>query len=113
MFEKVILNNTTPERPAASEGNFYESKAERIGPGMNCRIQQLRKLSVEMEPSLSIERALHETAFYKENFGKMSIPVLRAANFYDHCLRKEIYLGERELIVGERGPRPRCVPTFP
>jgi formate C-acetyltransferase len=113
MFEKVILNNPIPERPAVSEGNFYEPKAAQICPGMNRRIQQLRMLSVETEPSLSIERALHETAFYKENFGKMSIPVLRAANFYDHCLRKEIYLGEGELIVGERGPRPKCVPTFP
>ena len=73
----------------------------------------LRKLSVESEPSLSIERALHETAFYKENYGKMSIPVLRAANFLDHCAKKSIYIGEGELIVGERGPRPKCVPTFP
>ncbi|MEI7831314.1 MAG: trans-4-hydroxy-L-proline dehydratase [Prolixibacteraceae bacterium] len=113
MFEKISTNNINPERGAASEGNFYEPKAEHIGPGMNHRIQLLRKLSVETEPSLSIERALHETAFYKENFGKMSIPVLRAANFYDHCMRKEIYLGEGELIVGERGPRPKCVPTFP
>ena len=113
MFEKVILNHTTPERPAAREGNFYPQKKHSEGPGMNERIQRLRKLSVEKEPSLSIERALHETAFYKENFGKMSIPVLRAANFYDHCARKEIYLGEGELIVGERGPRPKCVPTFP
>jgi len=113
MFEKVILNHTTPERPAAREGNFYPQKKHYEGPGMNERIQRLRKLSVEKEPSLSIERALHETAFYKENFGKMSIPVLRAANFYDHCARKTIYLGEGELIVGERGPRPKCVPTFP
>ncbi len=113
MFEKVNQHHTTPERPAASEGNYYEPKTERIGPGMNRRIQQLRKLSVETEPSLSIERALHETAFYKENFGKLSVPVLRAANFYDHCQRKELYLGEGELIVGERGPRPKCVPTFP
>ena len=113
MFEKISTHNITPERGAASEGNYYEPQSERIGPGMNRRIQQLRKLSVETEPSLSIERALHETAFYKENFGKMSIPVLRAANFYDHCARKAIYLGEGELIVGERGPRPKCVPTFP
>ena len=113
MFEKVIQHHTTPERPAAREGNFYAEMEHSEGPGMNRRIQQLRKLSVETEPSLSIERALHETAFYKENFGKMSIPVLRAANFYDHCKRKEIYLGEGELIVGERGPRPKCVPTFP
>jgi len=113
MFEKISTHTTTPERPASREGNYYEAKPERIGPGMNRRIQQLRKLSVETEPSLSIERALHETVFYKENFGKMSIPVLRAANFYDHCARKAIYLGDGELIVGERGPRPKCVPTFP
>ncbi|MEI8046047.1 MAG: trans-4-hydroxy-L-proline dehydratase [Bacteroidota bacterium] len=80
---------------------------------MNERVQKLRKLSFETEPSLSIERALHETAFYKENFGKYSIPVLRAMNFMDHCLKKTIYIGEGELIVGERGPKPKCVPTFP
>ncbi len=56
---------------------------------------------------------LHETAFYKENYGKYSIPVLRALNFLDHCQKKTIYLGEGELIVGERGPKPKCVPTFP
>ncbi|MGW8312048.1 MAG: trans-4-hydroxy-L-proline dehydratase [Desulfuromonadales bacterium] len=80
---------------------------------MNPRIQRLRKLSVETEPSLSIERALHETAFYKENFGKYPIPVLRALNFLDHCRKKTLYIGEDELIVGERGPRPKSVPTFP
>ncbi|NTW26308.1 MAG: formate C-acetyltransferase/glycerol dehydratase family glycyl radical enzyme, partial [Lentimicrobium sp.] len=80
---------------------------------MNERVQKLRKLSFETEPSLSIERALHETAFYKENYGKFSIPVLRALNFLDHCQKKTIYLGEGELIVGERGPKPKCVPTFP
>ncbi len=113
MFEKIITHTETPLRPATSEVNFYESKANPIGPGMNERVQKLRKLSVEAEPSLSIERALHETAFYKENFGKMSVPVLRAANYLDHCQKKTIYLGEGELIVGERGPKPKCVPTFP
>ncbi len=113
MFEKIIRHTETPERTAASEGNFYQPKKNPVGPGMNERIQNLRKLSVETEPSLSIERALHETAFYKENFGKMSIPVLRASNFLDHCRKKAIYIGEGELIVGERGPKPKCVPTFP
>ncbi|MFY9152086.1 MAG: trans-4-hydroxy-L-proline dehydratase [Prolixibacteraceae bacterium] len=113
MFEKIISHVETPERSAHSEGNFYSKTNTSAGPGMNERIQKLRKLSVETEPSLSIERALHETAFYKENFGKMSTPVLRAANFLDHCRKKEIYLGEGELIVGERGPKPKCVPTFP
>lgn len=100
-------------RAASSEGNFYEPRSGSIGPGMNERIQKLRKLSYETEPSLSIERALHETAFYKGNLGKMSIPVLRAANFLDHCRKKAIHIGEGELIVGERGLRPKCVPTFP
>lgn len=104
MFEKINQHTLIPERPASGRS---------IDPGMNDRIRRLRKLSVETEPSLSIERALHETAFYQENFGKMSIPVLRASNFLDHCTRKAIYIGEDELIVGERGPRPKCVPTFP
>jgi trans-4-hydroxy-L-proline dehydratase len=113
MFEKITQHVQTPERPAAAEGNFYRSGNGSSSPGMNHRIQKLRKLSVETEPSLSIERALHETAFYKENYGKMPIPVLRAANFLDHCQKKAIYIGEGELIVGERGPAPKCVPTFP
>lgn len=81
--------------------------------GMNERIRRLRKLSFEAEPSLSIERALIETQFYKENEGKFPIPVLRALNFLEICRYKTIYIGEDELIVGERGPKPKSVPTFP
>jgi len=113
MFEKIAPHTIVPERPATAEGNFYEPKHNACGPGMNIRIQKLRKLSFETEPSLSIERAMHETAFYKENYGKYSIPVLRALNFLDHCQKKIIYIGEGELIVAERGPKPKCVPTFP
>ncbi|MDT8419012.1 MAG: glycyl radical protein [Desulfuromonadales bacterium] len=111
-MENIDITNA-PQRKAAAEGNFYQEKPGAIGPGMNGRIQRLRKLSVEIQPSLSIERALHETAFYKENYGKYSIPVLRALNFLDHCRKKTIYIGEDELIVGERGPAPGAVPTFP
>jgi formate C-acetyltransferase len=102
-----------PQRHADAEGNFYSPIRNAIGPGMNERIQRLRKLSVETEPSLSIERALHETAFYKENYGKHSTPMLRALNFLDHCQKKTLYLGDGELIVAERGPQPKAVPTFP
>jgi formate C-acetyltransferase len=102
-----------PQRHADAEGNFYSPIKNAIGPGMNERIQRLRKLSVETEPSLSIERALHETSFYKENYGKHSIPMLRALNFLDHCQKKTLYLGDGELIVAERGPQPKAVPTFP
>lgn len=113
MFEHIKNHTDKPERPAHSEGNFCGNDNATTGPGMNPRIQRLRKLSVETEPSLSIERALHETAFYKENYGRYSIPVLRAMNFLDHCKRKTLYLGPDELIVGERGPAPKAVPTFP
>ncbi len=102
-----------PERPAGAEGNFYNSATNDIGPGMNLRVQKLRKLSVEAEHTISIERALIETRFYKENQGKFSIPVLRALNFLEICKQKTLYLGEDELIVGERGPVPKAVPTFP
>ena len=113
MFEQVEVKNPIPERPATAEGNFYKPLEDKIGPGMNPRVQRLRKLSFDAIPSISIERALHETAFYKENYGKHSIPVLRALTFLDHCEKKTLYLGEDELIVGERGPKPKAIPTFP
>ncbi|WP_298286010.1 trans-4-hydroxy-L-proline dehydratase [uncultured Lutibacter sp.] len=102
-----------PERPASVQGNFYQPINNNIGPGMNERIQKLRKLSFETEPTLSIERALIQTKFYKANFGKYAIPVLRGLNFLELCKQKSIYLGNDELIVGERGPKPKAVPTFP
>lgn len=80
---------------------------------MNERIKRLQKQSLETEPTLTIERALIETAFYKENYGKMPNCILRARNFYEICAQKTIYIGEDELIVGERGPMPKAVPTFP
>jgi formate C-acetyltransferase len=112
-METINNGNGRPQRKAASEGNFYPESPNTIGPGMNDRIRRLRKLSVETEPSLSIERALHETAFYRQNLGKYSMPVLRALNFLNHCEQKTLYLGDDELIVGERGPAPKVVPTFP
>ncbi|UCH23644.1 MAG: glycyl radical protein [Deltaproteobacteria bacterium] len=80
---------------------------------MNERIQRLRKASFEAEPLISIERAILETEFYQENFGKYSMPVMRALFFKYLCENKTIYIGEDELIVGERGPWPKAVPTYP
>ncbi len=81
--------------------------------GMNARIRRLRQQNFDTPTTLSIERALIETAFYKANAGTMPIAVLRARNFYELCQKKTIYIGPDELIVGERGPRPKAVPTFP
>ena len=80
---------------------------------MNARIRRLRQQNMQMPTTLSIERALIETAFYKENYGTMPTPMLRARNFYEICKKKTIYIGDDELIVGERGPKPKAVPTFP
>ncbi|MBP9027705.1 MAG: glycyl radical protein [Aminivibrio sp.] len=80
---------------------------------MNERIEYLRRESFETSPSVSIERAVLTTEFYKENEGKYPVPILRAKNFYNLCEKKAIYIGDRELIVGERGPRPKAVSTFP
>jgi trans-4-hydroxy-L-proline dehydratase len=102
-----------PERPARAEGNYYANMPNRTSPGMNKRIQRLRQQTVDTAPSLSIERALIETEFYQENYGKYSIPVLRALNFLEICRKKTLYMGGDELIVGERGPQPKAVPTFP
>jgi len=110
---KTVHKNIKPQRSPSTQGNFYQPILNTIGPGMNERIQKLRKLSFETAPSLSIERALIQTEFYKQNYGKYSIPVLRSLNFLEICRQKTIYLGEGELIVGERGPKPKSVPTFP
>lgn len=92
--------------------NFQIKHPENNG-GMNDRIKRLREESINTPATLTIERALIETAFYKENYGKYPIAVLRAKNFYEICKKKTIYIGKDELIVGERGPVPKAVPTFP
>ena len=81
--------------------------------GMNERIKRLRQQNFDTPTTLSIERALIETEFYKKNYGTMPIAVLRAQNFYEICKKKTLYIGDDELIVGERGPVPKAVPTFP
>ncbi len=53
------------------------------------------------------------TEFYQANEGRWSIPVTRARAFLHLSQHKTIYVGESELIVGERGPAPKVVPTFP
>lgn len=80
---------------------------------MNDRIERLMQESFDAEPSLSTERADLMTRFYRENEGRYPVPVLRALSFLDLCEKKTIWIGEGELIVGERGPRPKAVPTFP
>ena len=80
---------------------------------MNARTERLRRETLEATPSISCERAQLMTGFYKANLGKHSAPVMRALAFKYLCEHKTIHLGDGELIVGERGPLPKAVPTFP
>jgi formate C-acetyltransferase len=80
---------------------------------MTDRTRRLRQDSLDALPSISSERAQLLTEFYRENLGKHSTPVLRALAFHHLCEHKTLYLGDEELIVGERGPAPKVVPTFP
>ena len=81
--------------------------------GMNERIQKLREISVTTPVHIDLERAKIETDFYRENDGKYSIPVMRAMTLKEYFSKKTLYLGDGELIVGEKGKDPQASPTFP
>lgn len=77
------------------------------------RILRLKEKSRDAEVWIDPERAQIVTDFYSKNAGKYSIPVLRALSFKNLMEKKELYLGDEELIVGERGRAPKLIPTFP
>lgn len=93
-------------------GQMSEEVQKAAAPSSE-RVKRLRDASFDQHPCISIERALLETEFYRENEGKLPMPVLRGANFKYICEKKTIYIGKDELIVGERGPFPKAVSTFP
>jgi len=80
---------------------------------MTPRTERLRRASLDAVPTLSAERAELLTEVYEAELGRCSAPVLRARAFNHLCERKTLWLGDDELIVGERGPAPKVVPTFP
>jgi Pyruvate-formate lyase len=81
---------------------------------MNERVKRLREETLNAVNTLSSERGVLITEFYKsiEN-ANLSIPVQRAMAFDYILTNKKIYIGEGELIVGERGPKPKATPTYP
>ena len=81
--------------------------------GMNERIQKLREISVNTPVHIDLERAKIETDFYKANDGKYSMPVMRAMTLKEYFCKRTLYLGDGELIVGEKGKDPQASPTFP
>ena len=79
---------------------------------MNTRVTKLRKESIEAFPHISAERAELITEFHKKDTS-ISVPVRRALSFKYLLENKEIWIGEGELIVGERGPSPKSTYTYP
>ncbi len=77
------------------------------------RVQFLRQQSLEAKETLSAERARLLTEFYQQNQGLRSVPLQRALAFQYLMEHKAVYLGEGELIVGEKSGAPKVVPTYP
>lgn len=80
---------------------------------MNERVERLRTESFETPITISGERAKLVTEFYRENIGKFSVPMMRAKALEYLYQNQILYIGEDELVVGERGHKPRAVSTYP
>ncbi|NHJ46296.1 MAG: glycyl radical protein [Asgard group archaeon] len=81
---------------------------------MNDRVAKLRSQSRTAIPTLDIERAKLLTEIYKSGqLDNFSIPIARASAFKYLLENKIICINDGELIVGERGPKPKATSTFP
>lgn len=81
---------------------------------MNERVRKLREQSLNAVESLTSERAVLMTQFYKSDKSReLSAPVRRAKAFEYLLRNKKICINDGELIVGERGPAPKQTPTYP
>lgn len=54
-----------------------------------------------------------ETEAYQLYEGKVSVPELRALTLKHYMQHRKLYLGDDELIVGEKSEGPQIAPTFP
>ena len=81
---------------------------------MNDRIRRLRQQSLDAVPAISLERAMLLTEFYKSGVPeRVSVPVARALALKYVLENRKLCINPGELIVGERGPEPKAVPTYP
>lgn len=81
--------------------------------GMNERVRRLRRESLNTPPHIDMERARYFTESYRQYEGEVSVPELRALALKNYFAQKTLYIGEGELIVGEKGCGPQASPTFP
>ena len=80
---------------------------------MSDRVARLRQQSLDAVPRISSERAELMTTFYQQEREMLSAPMRRARAFQYLMEHRSLYIGESELIVGEKGPAPKATPTFP
>lgn len=78
------------------------------------RVKKLRDNSLNAVEKISGERAFLITQFYRSHEScELSAPMKRARAFEYLLKNKKICINDGELIVGERGPAPKEVPTYP
>ena len=78
------------------------------------RVKKLREQSLNAVETISAERAMLVTRFYKSDMAReVSVPVRRARAFEYILKNKKLCINDGELIVGERGPEPKATPTYP
>lgn len=81
---------------------------------MKDRVKRLRSECVSTRPSVSGERAELLTRFERgQTHLQESVPIHRARGFRYLLEHETLTIGDDELIVGERGPRPRATSTYP
>ena len=81
---------------------------------INERIRKQREMSISAINSISAERAMLVTEFYKQPTTVLfSVPMQRAGALMHILSNKKICINPLELIVGERGPAPKATPTYP
>lgn len=81
---------------------------------MTPRIRKLRSATLAAVPTISHERAVLITdAMEDPEIRNLSVPETRAFCFSRIMERKKIWIGQGELLVGERGPAPAATPTYP
>ena len=77
------------------------------------RVQKLREESLCAIPHLSMERAKLITEACRQHAGVLDAPLLRAHVFQHLMENKQLWLGDGELIVGEKAEQPQWSPSFP
>ena len=91
----------------------FQARQSKISP-VSSRIAELRHQTVTKEPEITPERAVLVTEFYRDtDLSETSSPVTRGLALKHILENKELSLQPGELIVGDRGPEPKLVPTYP